>query len=311
MSLEDDCQIFILKEPRGIFLTAMIDDKAVQCSLDLFEDKPKVGDIYGARVLRTDKTRAWLDLGENKPALCFPRSPFVEGEYQVVCVLKESTTTLYTQKGALVTDKVPEKEKYLKEADKLPQRLVTADPAWKKYLKSLKKATSIVVNDIEIYQETCTLGQTAVTLKSDLGWSYQLESLWKSFLEPVVPIPGGGWILFEEGETLTAIDINTSGYDQKSVSLKSDHDLYAFNRRAGDLCIEQIKLRNYGGRIVIDFPAFKNKSFYFKLWTDLKDLFQEKDTFVPGFTRTGLFELTRYRPGFSIPQKLKKIDFIL
>lgn len=310
MTKEDDCQIFILKEPRGIFLTAFADDKAVHCSLDLFENKPKVGDIYVARVLRTDKTRAWLDLGENKPALCFPRAPFVEGECQVVCVLKESTTTTYTQKGALVTDKVPGKETYLKEADKLPQCVMAADLAWKKYLRSLEKAFPILVNDIELYQEICALGLDAVTLKSDLGWSYKVESLWKSFLEPIVPIPGGGWILFEEGETLTAIDINTSGYDQKGINLKGDNDLYEFNRRAGEICIEQIKLRNYGGRIVIDFPAFKNKNFYFKLWSHLKDQFQEKETFVPGFTRTSLFELTRYRPGLSIPQKLKKINFI-
>ncbi|AIL12538.1 hypothetical protein IM40_01795 [Candidatus Paracaedimonas acanthamoebae] len=310
MTKEDDYQIFILKESRGVFLTSFGSDKVVHCSLDLFENKPKVGDIYVARVLRTDKARAWLDLGENKPALCFPRSSFVEGECQVVCVLKESTTTSYAQKGALVTDKVPGKEKYLKETDKLPQCIVAADPSWKKYLRNQKERSPIVVNDIELYHEMSDLGQAAVTLKSDLGWPYEIESIWKSFLESIVPIPGGGWILFEEGETLTAVDINTSGYDQKGVNLKGDSDLYEFNRRAGVICIEQIKLRNYGGRIVIDFPAFKNKNFYFKLWSELKDLFQEKETFVPGFTRTGLFELTRYRPGLSTPQKLKKINFM-
>jgi hypothetical protein len=312
MSLDNDRQIFILKEPRGIFLTAFAEERAVKCSLDFLENTPKVGDIYVARVLRTDKTRAWLDLGENKPALCCPRSSFVEGERQVVCVLKESITTLYTQKGAFVTDKVTEKENYLKNAEKedLPHRMVAADPAWKRALTGLKGAYSIIVNDLEIYQEIFALGQTVVTLKSDLGWSSKLESVWQSLLDPVVPIPGGGWILFEEGETLIAIDINTSGYDQKGVNLKGDNDLYAFNKRAGELCIEQIKLRNYGGRMVIDFPTFKNKNFYFKLWTDLKDQFQEKETFVPGFTRTGLFELTRYRPGLSNPQKLKKIKFI-
>lgn len=307
MREEDERQLFIFKKPEGLFLTAFEGEKAIQCSLDLFDNKPKVGDIYLARVLRTDKTRAWLDVGENKPALCFPKTSFVEGECQVVCVVKESSVTPYAQKGALVTDKVPEKEKYLKEADKLPQRVVAADPAWKKYLKEVD--IPIIVNDIEIYQEIRALGKITVTLKSDLEWSYQLESIWKSFLEPTVPISGGGWILFEEGETLTAIDINTSAYDQKGVNLKGDHDLYDFSKRAGDTCIEQIKLRNYGGRIVIDFPIFKNKSFYFKLWSYLKDQFQEKETFIPGFTRTGLFELTRYRPGLSIPQKLKKINF--
>lgn len=310
MARDAEKQVFILKESQGIFLTAFIDDKVIDCSLDLFENKPKVGDVYLARVLRTDKSRAWLDLGENKPALCFPRSSFVEGEPQVVCVLKESVTTTYAQKGALVTEKVPEDAKDFKEASTLPYRIVTADPAWKRYLKSLEKTIPIIVNDLELHQEICVLGKTDVVLKSDLAWSYKLENVWKAFLDPVVPIPEGGWILFEEGETLTAIDINTSGYDQKGVTLKSESDLYEFNKRAGELCIEQIKLRNYGGRIVIDFPAFKNKSFYVKLWSHLKGQFREKETFVPGFTRTGLFELTRYRPGLSTPQKLKKINFI-
>lgn len=310
MAHENDSQVFILKDPRGIFLTSFLQDKVVHCSLDLFDNKPKVGDVYLARVLRTDKSRAWLDLGENKPALCFPQSSFVEGESQVVYVLKESLTTAYAQKGALVTEKVPEDTQNFDEDHKPPYRILAADLAWKKYLKNLEKPLPIIVNDIDLYQEICVLRKEKVVLKSDLAWSYTLENVWNAFLDPVVPLPEGGWILFEEGETLTAIDINTSGYDQKGVSLKDENDLYAFNKRAGEICVEQIKLRNYGGRIVIDFPAFKNKSLYVKLWSHLKRQFREKETFVPGFTRTGLFELTRYRPGLSMPQKLKKINFI-
>ena len=312
MNLREEDQVFIIKEPQGIFLTALKEEKEAYCSLDFLDNSAKVGDIYLARVLRTDKKRAWLDVGENKPALCIPRSAFVEGERQVVRILKESITTTYSQKGALVTDKFPEKEHFLKETESRepPHRLFANDPLWKTYLKNLNAQPQITVNDYTLYQEITALGFVSITLKSDLGWPTPLKEVWQTMLEPVVPLPGGGWILFEEGETLTAIDINTSRYDQKSVELKGDHDLYEFNRRAGEICIEQIKLRNYGGRVVIDFPAFKNKGFYFKLWKDLKEKFREKETFIPGFTRTGLFELTRYRAGLSNPQKLKKINFI-
>ncbi len=69
-----------------------------------------------------------------------------------------------------------------------------------------------------------------------------------------VPLPSGGGLVIEETEALIAIDVNTGGHR----SGEEDFIIRA-NMEAGREATRQIKLRNLGGVVIIDFIDMKNK----------------------------------------------------
>jgi len=72
-------------------------------------------------------------------------------------------------------------------------------------------------------------------------------------LQPKVNITGGGLVWIEKTKAATLIDIDT----QKLI-LNSDEDMFDFCKKAYIRCLEEIKLRNIGGMILIDFPRMSS-----------------------------------------------------
>lgn len=72
-----------------------------------------------------------------------------------------------------------------------------------------------------------------------------------------VPLPSGGEIVIEETEALTAIDVNTGSH--KGPNSDGKNFILQANIEAAKESARQIKLRNIGGLIIIDFIDMKNK----------------------------------------------------
>lgn len=106
---------------------------------------------------------------------------------------------------------------------------------------------------------------------------------------PYFILPTGAAIIIQETAALIAIDVN-SGADNRS------H--LAINLDAAAEIARQIRLRNLGGLIVIDFLRLKGKEEHKKLQTALDGFFLEGDPCtvqIHGFTNAGLMEITRQR----------------
>lgn len=121
-------------------------------------------------------------------------------------------------------------------------------------------------------------------------------------LQPRVPLPGGGWIAVEQTTALCAIDVNAGGSD-------ADHDqarrAEQVNLRAASEIVRQLQLRNIGGLVVIDPLRMAGKASRDRFETALREAFgPEMDGAVQfgGFTRLGLFELTRQRGGIALAE---------
>ena len=115
-------------------------------------------------------------------------------------------------------------------------------------------------------------------------------------LAAVVRIPDGGSITFDTTEALTVIDVNMG-------SAVNTGDLaYEVNVNAGKLIVEQLFLRNIGGMVIIDFIRMPDKKLRKQLVNLMQDLLEMDSvtTHVYGFTRLGLFELTRERVSLSL-----------
>ncbi|MFZ5789802.1 MAG: ribonuclease E/G [Pseudomonadota bacterium] len=72
-------------------------------------------------------------------------------------------------------------------------------------------------------------------------------------LEPRVPLPDGPWLLLEPGETLTAIDVNSGEATARRGSLDSADARLKLDLAACGEIAHQLRLRNIGGIVVIDF----------------------------------------------------------
>jgi ribonuclease G len=125
---------------------------------------------------------------------------------------------------------------------------------------------NIVVDSSEVYQEISNYlksrfpaFKTKVELYLDntpLFIKFGVEPYIKNIFEKKVWLKSGGYLIIEETEALTVIDINTGKY------LSSDNheeNIFDINMEAASEAARQIRLRNLVGIIVIDFIDMKNR----------------------------------------------------
>src|SRR6516165_687982 len=114
-----------------------------------------------------------------------------------------------------------------------------------------------------------------------------------------VSLKSGGHIVVDETEALVAIDVNTGRHkgtkDQESTILK-------VNQEAADEIARQLRLRNMGGLIVLDFIDMKSRRDQQQVYQRMKEgLRRDKaKTHVLPISQLGLMEMTRQRHSESV-----------
>src|SRR5579862_9163951 len=114
-----------------------------------------------------------------------------------------------------------------------------------------------------------------------------------------VHLRSGGYIVIDETEALVAIDVNTGrhkgGRDQESTILK-------VNQEAADEICRQLRLRNMGGLIVLDFIDMKHPRDRQNVYQRMKEgLRRDKaKTHILPISQLGLMEMTRQRHSESV-----------
>lgn len=124
----------------------------------------------------------------------------------------------------------------------------------------------------------------------------------EDFVRPVVALPGGASFVIEDSALGTMIDVNSGG----ASLAQTNHD-------AADEIARQIRLRNIGGIILIDFAGKPDGNENKRLTKQLQKAFDLDPCTVElhGVTRTGLFEITRHRrtPTLADRIELMQDDF--
>ncbi len=150
-------------------------------------------------------------------------------------------------------------------------------------------------NRIELYQ-----GQKPLFSK------YDIEKQIERSLRPRVWLPKGGHIKIEHTEALTTIDVNsgkfTGGGSLAGTVLQS-------NLHAVEEIVRQIRVRDIGGIIVIDFIDMENADHRRKVMSKLKDELKSDRvrTRVVHLTPLGLVEMTRKRTGDPLAVQLQSV----
>lgn len=140
-------------------------------------------------------------------------------------------------------------------------------------------------------------------LPEPLFQRYGVEGQIERALEARVGLPSGGSIVIDTTEALTSIDVNSGG----SVGQPGQRDTaLQTNLEAARVIAEQLRLRDIGGVIVVDFIDLEDPADRETVLAELDRALQEQRTRaeVHGFSELGLVELTRHRKRENLRQRL-------
>ena len=163
-----------------------------------------------------------------------------------------------------------------------------------------EKINSIIINNKEDYEEIKNMlnKRNVPNIKlileenEDIIKKYDLENQIEKTKQRKVWLNCGGFITIDSTEALVAIDVNSGKYIGKTTL---EETIYKVNYEATIEIAKQLRLRDIGGIIIIDYIDMKteeNKEKIEKLLKETLKLDRAK-TQVEGFTKLNLMELTR------------------
>ena len=118
-----------------------------------------------------------------------------------------------------------------------------------------------------------------------------------------VALKSGGYLIIDQTEAMTTIDVNTGGF----VGGRSfDDTIFKTNLEAAQVIARQLRMRNLGGIIIIDFIDMENADHRGAVLSELNKALEKDRTrlTVNGFTQLGLVEMTRKRTRESLAHVL-------
>ena len=171
----------------------------------------------------------------------------------------------------------------------------------------------VIIDDKETYHRCLEFAKSYVPKAADrivlykepvpLFTRYGLEEEINKALEKKVWLKSGGYIVIEETEALTAIDVNTGKFVGKN---NLEETIFQTNLEAAREIAHQIRLRNIGGIIIIDFIDMALEEHREEVLRVLKESLK-KDRYpsnIQGFTELGLVIMTRKRVKESLLKTL-------
>jgi len=132
---------------------------------------------------------------------------------------------------------------------------------------------------------------------------YNIDEEIERALARRVDLKSGGYLIIDQTEALTTIDVNTGGY----VGARNfDDTIFKTNLEAAGAIARQLRLRNLGGIIIVDFIDMAREEHQTAVLAEFrKQLSRDRTKItVSGFTQLGLVEMTRKRTRESLAHML-------
>lgn len=187
-----------------------------------------------------------------------------------------------------------------------PAKILSEQTKTNSILRDLLNAdfNRIVVNDKTIYTETKNYIQRIAPEKVDIVSHYQnganiydtfgITKQVKSSFGKTVNLESGAYVIIEHTEALHVIDVN-SGY--KSVGNNQEQNAMETNLEAAEEIARQLRLRDLGGIIVVDFIDMKlpeNKRMLMEKMEEFMSADRARHSVLP-ISKFGLMQITRQR----------------
>jgi ribonuclease G len=165
------------------------------------------------------------------------------------------------------------------------ERAIVDDPKQHHRLISFFSRTAPeLVDHVELWEE-----------KTPLFEAFGVDAVLDSTLERRVDLPSGGYLMIDYAEALTVIDVNSGSFIGRGRGARLEDTITKTNLEAADEVVRQLRLRDIGGIIVIDFidmARARNRDAVLKTLRKALDEDRTK-TFVVEISPLGLVEMTR------------------
>ncbi len=271
-----------------------------------------IGNVYQARITKIDpKTRLiFLSLGTVDAVMKVkPKFQFLEGQYLLV----EITCEAYGDKKPLVNyvgdvKKTTQKQrpKLFRNANNLMQyclkllesecdEVICDDFGFHAALKN----TALKINSKSIIMPVQITKKNGLSLLEQVGYADQVAQL----TEKLIPLKGGSNIIIETTDALTAVDVNSANFIGDNYTKMINE----INIAAANTLMDQLKLRQIGGLVVVDFLKYKRKSDKQKFARFLHNLAKQYGFMFGGLSNYGLAEFKISRKSKNLAEKVQDI----
>jgi ribonuclease G len=180
---------------------------------------------------------------------------------------------------------------FTQEVDKL---IVDSHEKYEKIVEFVETFMPSLRSAVKLYEES-----------EPISDAYGIEMELQRALGSKVWLKSGGYIVIEETEALTAIDVNTGRYVGKR---NLEETILKTNLEAVKEIAYQLRLRNLGGIIIIDFIDMEKEANREKVFNSLKEALRKdkSKTNILKMSELGLIEMTRKRTKESINRILRE-----
>lgn len=160
----------------------------------------------------------------------------------------------------------------------------------------------IVINDLNTFNEIYELMKDALPMhlgklhyynkEFDLFDFYGVSTVLEHMRERKVWLSCGGYLVIDKTEALTVIDVNTGKYTGAS---EIEETVFKTNMQAAEEIAKQLRLRDIGGIIIVDFIDMHDENNKRQVVDTLRECLKKDKTRsdVVGMTQLGLIEITR------------------
>lgn len=169
--------------------------------------------------------------------------------------------------------------------DELDEALIDDEAQFERVKSFLTRTAPELADRVVRYEES----------KPTLFEKYGVEEEIEKILSTRVDLPSGGYLVIEHTEALTIIDVNTGSFTGRGKARGLEETITHTNLEAAEEAVRQIRLRDIGGIIVIDFidmARAANRDAVLKTMRKALDEDRTK-THVVEISPLGLVEMTR------------------
>jgi ribonuclease G len=165
------------------------------------------------------------------------------------------------------------------------ERAIVDDPKqFHRLVSFFTRTAPELVEHVELWEEDTPLFE-----------AFGVEEVLDSTLSRRVDLPSGGYLMIDYAEALTVIDVNSGSFVGRGKAARLEDTITKTNLEAADEVVRQLRLRDIGGIIVIDFidmARARNRDAVLKALRNALDEDRTK-TFVVEISPLGLVEMTR------------------
>jgi ribonuclease G len=162
--------------------------------------------------------------------------------------------------------------------------LVDDEHAHHRLVSFLARTAPELVDRVELYKD-----------RKPLFERFGVEEVLRGTLSRRVDLPSGGYLMIDDAEALTVIDVNSGSFTGRGKSARLEDTITKTNLEAAEAVVNELRLRDIGGIIVIDFidmARARNRDAVLKTLRKALDEDRTK-TFVVEISPLGLVEMTR------------------